>query len=970
ADGTRIVIINGALHVPTFLIGEVTLPQQAVVAALQQQGINVAEGPDGSVHAGNSTDSGHQFTDSQAGSARTPLNLIGLLGPGDLIGGGNGGNLTGTQTRVPFIDPQATETASLVEHGSSTGAFLAASSAGRFGFGGNNAAITTVTLVSEAEITGSGTQQLSGLTSGGVPVVVTQNGQTVTGVANGVTVFTLVFDASTGEYTFTQLAALDHPRGANSASDALELQFRYTVSDTSGHTVSAVASVDITDSVPVAAVGTAGSVTEGVLVAGNAALTHDTGAATATGSLNISWGADSANTDKGGLGDRSVAFTNATVAATGEDNGTLTSHGLAVHTAILANGTLVGYTGEAAPTTASASNVVFYATVSDTDNGHYNFTLVQSLDDTKGSDAITLTFGYTATDSDGDTATNSFSITVADDKPVAAIGDAGSVTEGALAAGNAALTHATGAATATGSLNISWGADSANTDKGGAGDRSVAFTDATVAATGENNGTLSSHGLAVHTALLDDGTLVGYTGDVAPTAVVDAKGAIGSNIVFYATVSDTDNGHYNFTLVQSLDDAKGSDAITLTFGYTATDSDGDLATNSFTITVADDKPVASTGDAGSVTEGALASGNETPHVETEATATGSLNISWGADNGNTNQGGAGDRSVVFANASVATEGQDGEAMTSHGLAVHTVLLPDGTLVGYTGEVAPTAVLDGKGAAGANIVFYATVSDTDNGHYNFTLVQSLDDAKGSDAIKLTFGYTATDSDGDTATNSFAVTVVDDKPVAAVGDAGSVTEGALISGNETPHVETDAITTGSLNISWGADDANTGQGGAGDRSVAFTSADVSTQGQDGEALSSHGLAVLTVLLADGTLVGSPGESSPTAISASNVVFYATVSDTDNGHYNFTLVQSLDDAKGSDAIKLTFGYTATDSDGDTASNTFTVSIADDKPVAATGDAGSVAEGALANAKEIPHVETDATATGSLNISWGADN
>ncbi|MGZ9719582.1 Ig-like domain-containing protein, partial [Rhizobium miluonense] len=94
ADGTRIVIINGALNVPTFLIGEVTLPQQAVVAALQQQGVNVAEGPDGSVHAGNSTNSGHQFTDSQAGNARTPLNLLGLLGPGGVIGNGNGGTNT------------------------------------------------------------------------------------------------------------------------------------------------------------------------------------------------------------------------------------------------------------------------------------------------------------------------------------------------------------------------------------------------------------------------------------------------------------------------------------------------------------------------------------------------------------------------------------------------------------------------------------------------------------------------------------------------------------------------------------------------------------------------------------------------------------------------------------------------------------------------------------------------------------
>ncbi|MGY5812094.1 T1SS-143 repeat domain-containing protein [Rhizobium sp. LEGMi198b] len=975
ADGTRIVIINGALHVPTFLIGEVTLPQQAVVAALQQQGINVAEGPDGSVHAGNNTDSGHQFTDNQAPNARTPLNLIGLLGPGDIGGNGNGGNLSGTQTRVPFILQQATETASLIERGSSTGAFLTTSSTGRFGFGGNNASITTVTLVGEAEITSSGTQQLSGLTSGGVPVVVTQSGQTVTGVANGVTVFTLVFNASTGAYTFTQLAALDHPRGANSASDVLELQFRYTVSDTSGHTVSAVATVDITDSVPVAAVGTAGSVTEAALSAGNAALTHDTGAATATGSLNISWGADGGNTDKGGLGDRSVAFTNATVSATGEDNGALSSHGLAVHTALLADGTLVGYTGETAPTATSATNVVFYATVSDTDNGHYNFTLVQSLDDAKGSDAITLTFGYTATDSDGDTAANTFTITVADDKPVASTGDAGSVIEGALASGNE-NPHVETDAITTGSLNISWGADNANTNNGGAGDRSVAFTDATVTTQGQDGEALSSHGLAVHTVLLADGTLVGYTGETAPTAVMNGEGGVGSNIVFYATVSDTDNGHYNFTLVQSLDDAKGSDAITLTFGYTATDSDGDTATNTFTITVADDKPVAATGDAGSVIEGALASGNENPHVETDAITTGSLNISWGADNANTNNGGAGDRSVAFTDATVTTQGQDGEALSSHGLAVHTALLADGTLVGYTGEAAPTAVMDAKGAVGSNIVFYATVSDTDNGHYNFTLVQSLDDAKGSDAITLTFGYTATDSDGDTATNSFTITVADDKPVASTGDAGSVTEGALASGNENPHVETDAITTGSLNISWGADNANTNNGGAGDRSVAFTDATVTTQGQDGEALSSHGLAVHTALLADGTLVGYTGEAAPTAVMdakgavGSNIVFYATVSDTDNGHYNFTLVQSLDDAKGSDAITLTFGYTATDSDGDTATNTFTITVADDKPVAATGDAGSVTEGALASGNENPHVETDAITTGSLNISWGADN
>ncbi|MDL2402063.1 DUF5801 repeats-in-toxin domain-containing protein [Rhizobium mayense] len=934
ADGTRIVIINGALHVPTFLIGEVTLPQQAVVAALQQQGINVAEGPDGSVHAGNSTDSGHQFTDSQAGNARTPLNLIGLLGPGGANGDGNGGNLSGTQTRVPFILEQATETASLIERGSSTGAFLTTSSTGRFGFGGNHAAITTVTLVGEAETTGNGAQQLSGLTSGGVPVVVTQNGHTVTGVANGVTVFTLVFNASTGDYTFTQLAALDHPRGANSASDVLELQFRYTVSDTSGHTVSAVATVDIADSVPVAAVGTAGSVTEAVLAAGNAALTHATGAATATGSLNISWGADSANTDKGGLGDRSVAFTNAAVSATGEDNGALTSHGLAVHTVLLADGTLVGYTGEAAPTATSASNVVFYATVSDTDNGHYNFTLVQSLDDAKGSDAIALTFGYTATDSDGDAATNSFTITVADDKPVAAIGDAGTVTEGALASGNE-NPHVETDAIATGSLNISWGADNANTDKGGAGDRSVAFTDATVTTQGQDGEALSSHGLAVHTAILADGTLVGYTGEAAPTATS------ASNVVFYATVSDTDNGHYNFTLVQSLDDAKGSDAITLTFGYTATDSDGDTAANSFTITVADDKPVAATGDAGSVTEGALAGGNENPHVGTDANATGSLNISWGADNANTDKGGAGDRSVAFTNAMVTTEGQDGEALSSHGLAVHTALLADGTLVGYTGEAAPTAVMDGKGAVGSNIVFYATVSDTDNGHYNFTLVQSLDDAKGSDAITLTFGYTATDSDGDTATNTFTVTVADDKPVASDVTVGAGNLYDTMPAEQMPLHPLVELSEGPKPSEGAADSVSSGSGslftaGAdGFQQVTFTD----PAGLKGIYIDANGVAHKEGL-SFSTTTDNLGNTIYTASGkeSGQVLFTLTVGA--DGSYTYVQSGAFADAKGSDNENFKISFEVTDGDGDKATGSLTLNVADSFPVAnnVTVDAGNL--------------------------------
>ena len=956
ADGTRIVIINGALHVPTFLIGEVTLPQQAVVAALQQQGINVAEGPDGSVHAGNSTDSGHQFADSQAGNPRTPLNLLGLLGPGDIIGGGNGRNLSGTQTHVPFIDQQVTETASMIERGSSTGDFLTTSSTGRFGFGGNNAAITTVTLVGEAEITGSGTQQLSGLTSGGVPVAVTQNGQTVTGVANGVTVFTLVFNASTGDYTFTQLAALDHSRGADASSDVLQLQFRYTVSDASGHTVASIANVDITDSVPVAVAGTAGSVTEAAMAGGNAAPSHDTGAATANGSLNISWGADGANTNQGGLGDRAVAFTSATVATQGQDGETLTSHGLAVHTVLLADGTLVGYTGEAAPAATTASNVVFYATVSDTDNGHYNFTLVQSLDDAKGSDAIKLTFGYTATDSDGDTASNSFTITVADDRPVAAAGEAGSVTEGALAGGNETL-HVESDASATGSLNISWGADNGNTNQGGAGDRSVAFTNANVATEGQNGEALSSHGLSVHTVLLADDTLVGYTGEAAPTAIS------ASNVVFYATVSDTDNGHYNFTLVQSLDDAKGSDAIKLTFGYTATDSDGDTATNSFTVIVADDKPVASdvtvgTGNLYDTTPAEqmplhplveLSEGPASPEGPADSVSGGSGSLfTAGAD---------GFQQVTFTDPA----GLKGIYIDANGVAHN-----EGLSFSTTTDNLGNTIYSATGKESGQVLFTLTVGA--DGSYTYAQSGAFADAKGSDNENFKIAFEITDGDGDKATGSLTVGVKDDVPVAHAVD------------NIASPLNDDAQSGGNL-------DGN----GADTNSVSGAAGTLFSAGADGFAsvsIDQSSLPALKTIYVDangfaqqedvtwGKPTVSGGATTWIAYSANHETV-ATLTINADGSYNFgTSAPLVHPTSGAteESLPLTFTFTVTDGDNDTSTGSLALHVTDDVPLANTVTVTSVTlnddalKGGNPDTVGVADTDTVSGASGTL-FTGGAD-
>lgn len=68
-DGSRIVIEHAALHVPTFVIDDVEIPQEALVAALEASNINVAAGPDGTLTAsaaGNSS-AGGNFSEAVPG---------------------------------------------------------------------------------------------------------------------------------------------------------------------------------------------------------------------------------------------------------------------------------------------------------------------------------------------------------------------------------------------------------------------------------------------------------------------------------------------------------------------------------------------------------------------------------------------------------------------------------------------------------------------------------------------------------------------------------------------------------------------------------------------------------------------------------------------------------------------------------------------------------------------------------------
>ncbi|HEX5624146.1 MAG TPA: VCBS domain-containing protein, partial [Sulfuricurvum sp.] len=192
-------------------------------------------------------------------------------------------------------------------------------------------------------------------------------------------------------------------------------------------------------------------------------------------------------------------------------------------------------------------------------------------------------FTYTIKDADGDTQTGTFQITLTDTGATIGEPTDSSVDEEGLS-GNAGDSYLTGdlagevTMTTNNALNINWG-----TDNGA--DRSVTF-DATQTALDALNLTTAG-GTPVSWTLLNDGTtLVGYTGS-APTATT------GSNVVFYATLSEVGTGTYDFTLVKPLDHLTDNteDNRDLTFSFTAKDAEGEGESDTFMVTVDDDAPI-------------------------------------------------------------------------------------------------------------------------------------------------------------------------------------------------------------------------------------------------------------------------------------------------------------------------------------------------------------------------------------------
>ncbi|WP_168801103.1 T1SS-143 repeat domain-containing protein [Rhizobium rhizophilum] len=467
ADGTEIIVLGGAANIPTFVIGDVELPQVALFAALEGSNINVAAGPDGTFSAQGGPTASRNFNDDPIDAGPEDLALADLLGD----------TAFGDELRTGVI---------LGAEGDTEPTFLGADSGGvdedylkngNLNDGGNGGSSVTGSLginwgadddnvLGNTGLTNSNDRGIAftqttldalasqGYTSDGVSLVygLSANGTTLTafkgngegGFGEEVFVVSVSDVATNGSYTFELRGNLDHPDG--STEDNISIAFPFTAQDSDGDRGSSSFTVTVNDDSPVIKIPTYengapiyGVVEEEqreVLGYGNEDTDGeydndyynrgsneqrsfgdrlgkgwfvDETTNEAKGSLGISWGADDSDDESiiVGSGNRSVSF------AEFEAPEGLFSAGIQVEYSLSDDGTaLTATAGEA---------TVFTVTLSDDESGSYTFTLLRPLDhpDGAGENSLKLDFQFTATDSDGDTTgPATISVIVVDDVPI------------------------------------------------------------------------------------------------------------------------------------------------------------------------------------------------------------------------------------------------------------------------------------------------------------------------------------------------------------------------------------------------------------------------------------------------------------------------------------------------------------------------------------------------------------------------
>jgi|GEM_PF-633285 len=363
-------------------------------------------------------------------------------------------------------------------------------------------------------------------------------------------------------------------------------------------------------------------------------------------------------------------------------------------------------------------------------DGTYSFTLTSATKDLAGNE--TNSFTYTAVDQYGNTVTNTVTISIVDDKPKISENDANvgrvTVDETNFVLGSVSATDANFVKDV---FTPVYGAD------GQATSNALIYA-LNISSNGVDSGLDTTSGQNV---------LLYKVGN----QIEGRAGSASGDVVFRISIDPT-TGAVTLTQSEALKHPVGgssydeslsiSNAGLITLTATATDGDGDAVTSD-PVAVGDrfifkdDGPsIGSAPAVTSVDEKGLATGSE-PNTSL-LTAEGNLSVSYGQD-GSGNGGG-----LSFA---------------ANQTALKAVLDSTGNSgISFSIDAAGNVLTATRGGSD---VFKVTL-DTTTGKYTFELLGSLNHPSHTTPLNLNFDFIAKDGDGDTASGSFVVQVIDDAP----------------------------------------------------------------------------------------------------------------------------------------------------------------------------------------------------------------
>ncbi|MGI3125431.1 DUF5801 repeats-in-toxin domain-containing protein [Nitratireductor sp. PBL-C9] len=835
-DGSTVTILNAALKVPTFLIGDVEIPELALAAALQANGIDVAAGPDGALTVVSAA------SQSGGGGFNTPNGDIGDAGPViDLLP--PTALQFGTLERrelFPSIRENDFPELSIVSLGAPPGQVNESALAS--GSGGGTTSTLGNILVDPGD---DGLGSLVVTNASGVSVDVT-NGGSIQGVYGEL----IVTPNGDGTYSFEYVLTtntIDHANaGQTGADDVVTDTFDFVVTDGNGDTASDELTVTITDDGPAIDLAPAEESEIVLDETDNDADDGDVGGLLAD--LTVPGSALFTETATPGAdGEQSKVYSLVLNAGATGLTDTLSGEPVVLSEE---GGAIVGRTEP-------GGDEVFRISV-DANTGDITVSQSRALfhDQNPGSDAEAhdesltpevmnsglVSLNVVLTDGDGDTASDTAElgalIKFQDDGPV--LGEVTAVAAGALTLDESPLPGAgDGVAIQTLALAGNFAAVNYGTD--GAGTTTYGFA-ATV------DGTASG----LHALNSVDGTFTQGT-EITLSLSADGQTITGSaDGVDYFTIAVDDTGTVTFTQLNNIwhgdaGDADDAEVLSLAAGtlvvqQTVTDQDGDSVTADLDLSagvfvIEDDGPAV--GAVAGMTASVLLD-------ESDGTGSGADGINPGTISG----------AVISGLFAAPAYGADGS-----GSVAYTLSATDGAQTGLwlTGESLPgdeiilvkvsdTEYQGVAGGAGGTPAFTISIDGATGAvtvTQHETLEHTVDGGPGADhddalalsgAAAVSVVQTVTDGDGDTASatsaNALGITFEDDGPTVIVP------EDAVLSNSAGAPQEFDLDVDGMVTDNYGADGAGT---------VRFTV----TDGQD-SGLTSGGQPVTYHLSAGGTVL----------------------------------------------------------------------------------------------------------------------